>query len=206
MNTRPFQTPVAAVLLAGLSLLASACSSIPPTTKSGFLSSYSSLQEVDEHRLRYVSPDLRSYSSFMVDPVHIESLDDDLRPSDRAEIARYCRDAFVRVMQDRGFAITSTPGPYTGRLRIALTSIEDATWWKKIHPASGLLGAGRGGAAMEAEIVDSTTGVQLAAVVQSGVGDKFKAFNISTVSDVKNTIDVWAEDAAKRFERLRAAR
>jgi hypothetical protein len=181
-------------------LIASGCSTKPQLTRTGFLSNYSSLEQDGANRLRYVSPDLTTYNAFIVDPVTIDSYDDNLTTSERAEITRYCRETFIMVIHDRGYRITTLPGPCTARLRIALTSIQDSVWWKKVHPASNILGAGRGGAAMEAEIVDSNSGQQVAAIVQTGVGSQFKAFNITTVSDVKNTIDVWARDVGDHMQ------
>jgi hypothetical protein len=179
------------------------CSSAPRTTHTGFLSDYSSLKEVNAQKMNYASPEIRDYRSFMVDPVQIKSQQGELSAKDRAEIASYFRDSFAGVLRDRGYTITQTPGPGTARVRLALTNVHESTWWMKIHPASNLSGAGRGGAAMEGEVVDSVTGKQVAAVVQSGVGSQFTAFNFSTVSDIKSTIDEWAKNAGARLDELR---
>lgn len=187
-------------------LALAACSSGPSVTRTGFLSRYDSLEPVDSDRLRFVSSQLRHYTQVIIDPVAILPGDDGLERREREEIAAYCGDAFRMVVRERGLLVAGAPGPRTARLRIAITSIQDATWWKKLHPASNAMGAGRGGAAMEAEIVDSVTGEQVAAVIRSGVGSQFRAFNISTVSDVKNTIDVWARDAGHQLDSIQVRR
>lgn len=201
---RPLVASVA--LLSALGVVVTACSSAPPTTMSGFLSSYSRLERVSDTRLKFVSPMLRGYRSFIVDPVQMRSQRGDLKPEDRAEVARYFRTALVSELRDRGFTVTDTPDAGTGRVRIALTNVQDATWWMKMHPGSSLAGAGRGGVAMEGEIIDSVTGDQLAAVVQSGVGSQFTLGNFSTVADVKNVIDQWVKAVGERLTELRASR
>lgn len=95
-----------------------------------------------------------------------------------------------------GHHITSAPAP----------SLPVSAWGCGTPCLDGKDGAGCGGAAMEAEIVDSVTGEQVAAVIRSGVGSQFRAFNISTVSDVKNTIDVWARDAGHQLDSIQVRR
>ena len=179
------------------------CSSTPPLTRTGFLSSYDSLQKVSDHKMNYVSPSLTGYRSFIIDPVEIRSQPGELKPEERAEIASYFREALSKELRERGYAITTSPGADTARVRLALTNIQESTWWKKIHPASSLAGAGRGGASMEGEIIDAVTGDQLAAVVQAGTGSQFTAFNYSTMSDLRSTIDQWADHAGNRLDELR---
>jgi hypothetical protein len=193
----------ATVLIFAAFVFMGGCSSAPAMTHTGFLSDYSSLREVSPQRVRYVSNDLASYRSFLVDPVQILSQRGQLSAADRAEIASYFRSSFIGVLRGRGLEIAQTPGPGVARVRLALTNVQESTWWMKVHPASSLSGAGRGGASMEGEVVDSVSGKQLAAVVQSGVGSQFTAFNYSTVADIKSTIDEWAKIAAERLDDLR---
>ncbi len=199
--------PVTGLLIAlafsvSLSALLGGCSSSPSTTHSGFLSDYSKLSAVNDRKMNYISPELKSYRSFMVDPVQFRTQRGKLSADDRAEIARYMKDSIERVLQNAGYKLVSAPAADTARFRLAITNVHESTWWMKVHPGSNLAGAGRGGAAMEGEIVDATTGDQLAAVVQAGTGSQFTAFNYSTVSDIKSTIDEWAKVAAARFDEL----
>lgn len=201
-------TPVAltALLLAAiLSGTLGGCSSAPATTHSGFLSSYSNLTKISDVRMNYVSANLRNYDAFIVDPVQMRAGNtSDLTAEDRAEVARYFRQSFVQLLQQRGYAIVDHAGTGTARVRIAMTNVHQSTWWMKLHPASNLAGAGRGGAAMEGEVIDSVTGEQLAAVVQSGLGSQFTLGNFSTVADLKSTIDQWSKTAGDRLDELRA--
>jgi hypothetical protein len=185
-----------------LGLLLGGCSSSPATTHSGFLSDYSKLRAVNDRKMNFISPELKTYRSFMVDPVQFRAQRSSLKAADRAEIAAYMKDAIERVLQGAGYTLVAKPSADTARFRLAITNVHESTWWMKVHPGSNLAGAGRGGAAMEGEIVDANTGDQLAAVVQAGTGSQFTAFNYSTVSDIKSTIDEWAKVAAERFDEL----
>ncbi len=172
-------------------------------TRAGFLSDYSRLTSVNDTRMRYIAPELSEYQSFIVDPVQMSTQMGELSPEERAEITLYFRDTLTGILRDRGYLITETPGVAVARVRIAITGVQDSTWWMKLHPGSNLSGAGRGGAAMEGEIIDSVTGAQLAGVVQSSSGSQFTVGNFSTVSDIKNVIDEWAKTACDRLDELR---
>lgn len=194
---------LAALLLCAISMVG--CSSAPALTHTGFLSSYDRLETVNDNRMRYIAPELKNYQAFIIDPVQISSQKGQLKPEDRAEIATYFRESLVKVLGETGYKVTSTPGVGTARIRVALTNVQDSKWWMKVHPVGNLAGGGRGGASMESEIIDSVTGEQLAAVVQAGTGSQFTAFNYSTVSDIKSTIDEWARNAGQRLAELRAS-
>lgn len=99
--------------------------------------------------------------------------------------------------------MTDRPGVGVARVQIALTDIAESTWWRKIHPVWRSLGAGTGGASMEAEIVDSVTGERLAAVIQTVSGNQFDFTAFSTLADVKSAIDKWAETGRKELVMLR---
>lgn len=196
-----FCKPLGLALL--LSTLLGGCSSAPEMTRAGFLSDYSRLTSVNDSRMRYIAPELREYKSFIVDPVQMSTQKGDLSAEDRAEITLYFRDTLTGILMNRGYVITETPGVGVARVRIAITGVQDSTWWLKLHPGSNLSGAGRGGAAMEGEIIDSVTGEQLAGVVQSSSGSQFTVGNFSTVADIKNVIDEWAKTAGDRLDELR---
>jgi hypothetical protein len=88
------------------------------------------------------------------------------------------------------------------RVQMALTDIAKSTWWQKLHPGMRMTGAGTGGAAMEAEVIDSVTGEQVGAVVQSASGNQFDFTAFSTLADVKSVMDKWAELAAQRLREI----
>lgn len=187
-------------------LILAGCSSAPSTTQTGFLSSYAELTPAGPNRMRYTSPELGDYTAFIIDPVQVSSQPGKLEPEQRAEVANHFRRSLTSELTKRGYTVTETPGVRTARIRVAITNINDSVWWQKVHPASSLAGAGRGGAAMEGEIIDSITGDQLAGVVQSGVGSQFTLGNFSTISDINNVVDQWVLNACDRLDELRASR
>jgi len=177
------------------------CASTPAPT--GFLSDYAKLEKIETGKMRYISPQLREYSVYIVDPVQIRIAREQIKPEQRAEVARYMQDALTRVLRDGGYKLTSQPEVGAARLRVAITDIQEAKWYLNVHPATKATRAGRAGASMEAEVIDSVTGAQLAAAIRSGKGKQFELNPFSTIDDVKNVIDQWAKDAAARLQELR---
>lgn len=190
--------------LAGFAL--GGCASTPPAARTGFISDYSNLTTESAAKMKFVSPRLADYGSFLIDPVEVRVHGDALSPEDRAEAARYFRGAFVKVVEGQGLGVVDRPGVGVARVRLALTDVAKSTWWQKIHPASRMTGAGTGGAAMEGEVIDSVTGEQVAAIVQAGQGNQFDFSAFSTLADVKNAIDAWAEQAGARLKELRSTK
>jgi len=186
-----------------LFLTLAACNN-PRPTQSGFLSDYTHLKEVNSSKLRYIGPELSNYDSFIVDPIEIRIDRKVLNESERAEVARYFRAAAVRVLDDQGYDIVQDAGVGVARVRIAITDVQKAVWFLNLHPGSKLTGAGVGGASMETEVIDSVSGKQIAAVVQSGRGNQFELDTFSSLDDVKDAIDAWARSAAERLEEFRA--
>ncbi len=182
-----------------------ASSSVPSAT--GFISDYSQLKKVDSSTVRYVSPQLAQYRSFIVDPVQIRTRGSgELSGEQRAEVARYFHTKFVAALETNGYRLTRDASAGTARVRLALTDVQEAKWWLNVMPTTKLTGAGVGGASMEGEVIDSITGEQLAAVVRSGRGSQFELDTFSQLDDVKDVIDSWAKEAEKRLRELRAVR
>lgn len=189
-----------------LSLLASAligCSSKPGMTQSGYLSDYSMLEPVTEARMVYVAPNANAYRAFIVEPVAVLVEGDVLSPEDRREAIQYFHDAMVRAIEKAGDSVVESPGSGVARIRVALTDVAGSTWWQKVHPASRLAGAGTGGAAMEAEVLDSVTGEMVGAVVQTASGNQFDFTAFSTLADIKSAIDKWSTILTHRLVELR---
>lgn len=182
------------------------CSSTPPQTRTGFIRDYSRLQKTESGAMRYISPELREYKRYMINPVELRIQRDVLNPSERAEVAAYMRDSLVRILKAQGFDLTNQPGAGVATVRVAITDVQLSKWYLNLHPASKATGAGSGGASMEAEVVDSVTGRQLAAVVQAGHGNQFELDTFSKLDDVKDVIDKWADAAAARLKELRESR
>lgn len=195
------------VRMMGLSTLLSAwsaCASPPAPT--GFISDYSRLTPAGPGWMRYVSPKLAGYSAFMLDPVQIRVNREVLDDQRRAEVASYFRSAIIEVLQSGGYRLVSEPGVGTARFRVAITDVQQSTWWLNLHPATKVTGVGRAGASMEAEVIDSVTGEQLAASIRAGRARQFELNPFETINDVKGVIDRWAAAAKEKLMEMQRAR
>ena len=181
----------------------SGCAS--PPKPSGFISDYSNLKDAEPGVMRYIAPEAREYTKLIIDPVEIRVQRESggLTPSQRAEVARYLREAIGRVLRSRGYTLVTEPDVGVARIRVAITDVQDAKWYLNLHPATKITRAGRGSASMEIEVVDSVTGKQIAAAIRTGSGKQFELNPFSTVNDVKSVIDQWAESAGIRIDEMR---
>jgi hypothetical protein len=168
--------------LVGACLAACGCGLEKPETV-GFLSDYSHLRPETKLRSRYWPLDNRvaRYSQFLVDPVPVY-LDDKTwtklgRDTNLEELSQYMHDTMAKTLESHYPVAGVTPGPVTGRIRMALTYLE------KSRPF------GVGAVAIEAELLDSQTGEQILALheIQEGKGG-----GLSEWDDVKRIMDDWA--------------
>jgi len=153
----------AIVVLVGSALL-SACAT-PNVASAGFLQSYDGLQASDETGAVRTSTSpqdvLASYTSIIIDkPTLIEA-----RLS--AEQAEAMQSALAQALTDvlgRQRQIAGDPGPNTLRLRYAIVQVETSN--VALNAATSLIvgAVDYGSLAMEAEIVDSVSGEQRAAL------------------------------------------
>ena len=166
----------------------------------GFLSDYSKLVEESGSTLRYMNEAaLNKYSGFIVDPIQtrIDDPDRALSDEDIADLTSYMYDKVVEAIEKSDDRIAYRPAADVARLRIAFTDI-GKSHPISIVPWSSIAGLGIGGASVEAELVDSITGQQIAAVVQSKEGQSKVPF--TTMGDwtaAKQTIDTWAKKLEK---------
>jgi hypothetical protein len=172
MTNSQFSEAIA--LMCVLAVVAGPCgcqSSEAPDTASartpvtGFLSDYSRLESVDNSTLRYIDRDnrLHFYTKFIVEPVvvhwHADQPPPDVPASQMERLTQYAHQAIVRAVEHR-YLVVSESGRGVGRVRVALTDLAP--------PSDGVFP--RGLISMEAEVVDSVTGRQIAAVVQTQTG------------------------------------
>ena len=169
--------------LAGACWAAGGCGPEKPKTV-GFLSTYSHLRPETKTRSRYFPPGnrLARYSRFIVDPVALyiddETRADVSRDTKPEELAQYLHETIVKTLEPRYPVAGAAPGPETARLRVALTHLK----------RGGPLNVG--GAAIEAELVDSQTGEQLLASRE--IQQKKKTPSLDAWADTKQIMDDWA--------------
>jgi hypothetical protein len=115
------------------------------------------------------------------------------------DLANYMHNAFVQAISDR-YPIVSYPGPGVARVRVAITDISKGSPALNVLPQTKLSGVGLGGAAMEAEVIDSQTGEQLAAVLYKKRGNQLSFAGVKKWGDAKAVMDAWAKTFRKRID------
>lgn len=174
----------------------------------GFLSDYSHLEAESDTVLRYFNPrkPLSSYSKFIIDPVavHFHSIDEgtDISSEDLAKMRQHMYKAVYNALLKR-YSVVRQPGPGVARLRLAITDLKKSSPALNVIPTTKLAGVGLGGVSMEGELLDSVTGEQIAAAVQSQVGERFSLEGLSKWGDAKAVIDRWAEAFVERLDKAR---
>jgi hypothetical protein len=167
----------------------------------GFLSDYSRLQKESDSSLRYVNERaLKQYSAFIVDPVQarLGTSRSELTQQQLSDLKNYTHSKIIEAVKGAGKRIAYQPGSGVARIRVALTDLEK-TGAINMLPQASLLGAGVGGASMEAEVVDSVSDMQIGAVVESKQGSRIPFSNLGDWTAAKGVIDSWATRFQERL-------
>jgi hypothetical protein len=197
------KTSLLMLLAVGIMVIQCGCGS-KEMSRTGFLSDYSQLQKESDSSLRYVNERaLKSYSSFIVDPVKVRFYSGakskgKLTQQQVTDLTNYMHTKIIEAVQGAGKKVTYQPAAGVARIRVALTDIEK-TNAVNILPQASLLGAGIGGASMEAEVIDAMTGEQIGAVVESKQGSRIPFSNLGDWTAAKKVIDSWADRFQKRL-------
>ena len=179
-------------------------------SRTGFLSDYSRLETVSNESYRYVDERaVDKYSSFIVDEVKVHFFtgasavkaksEGKITAQDLKDLTNYFHSAIVKAISDSGHKVVYQAGPGVARIRVALTDIKE-TGALNVLPQASLLGAGIGGAAMEAEVIDSVTGKQISAVVEARKGSRIPFSNLGDWGTAKGVMDHWANRLKERLE------
>lgn len=171
----------------------------------GFLSDYSHLSSVSETTLRYTNPKIKlgNYSKFIIDPVvvhfHSKAKGADISSKELAELRQYMYATIHNAVLDH-YNVVRRAGPGVARIRVALTDIKKSSPAMNILPATKIAGIGLGGASMEAELIDSQTGEQIIAVIDSQEGKRLSLEGLSKWGDAKSVMDNWAQRFKERLD------
>jgi len=143
----------------------------------------------------------------MVDPVkthfHTGSEASEIPQQELEDLRNYMYVAVVNAISDR-YPIAHWPGPGIARIRIAITDLKKSKILQKLQPGSRFAGSGlSGGASAEIELVDSETGLQLAAGIESQLGNQFSLDGVSSWGDAKAVMDDWAKRIRARLDESR---
>lgn len=133
--------------------------------RSGFLTSYEQLQAdpADPRRLIYRRADVRweSFTGVLIEPVRVNV--NDLTP-DEAKALSAALEGFLAQSFSGRFPIVARAGPGVLRVRTAVTDVRRANVGMNILTTLVAAPLVNGGAAGEAEILDSSNGQRLAAI------------------------------------------
>lgn len=172
----------------------------------GFLSDYSKLKAESDVSFRYIAPGNRlgSYSKFIIDPVIIHlhtgsKVKGKLKEEDLRDITNYMHEALQKAIEDR-YEIVYRPGPGVARMRVAITDLKKSKIIQNILPIGKIAGTGLGGASLEGELIDSQTGEQIGALIESQIGKRLSLDGYSTWGDAKGVMNSWAKRFRARLD------
>jgi hypothetical protein len=189
------------VLITCAAVMSVSCLPNAKVKKIGFLSDYSRL-EPDDGSLRYINMQrLGEYSKFIIEPVYVRKYlkGESLSLENRMKISDYMQNAIIQALQDQ-YAIVSKPGSGVVRVKIAITDIDYSVPALNALPQTKIFGLGIGGASMEGELLDSETGEQIAALVESQKGKRLSLAGLEKWGDAKAVMDEWAERFRQRLD------
>ena len=187
-----------AVAAAGicLTVILSGCAKTAKET--GFLSTYAKLEPVSSTRMRYIAPNdvTGKYSKFIIEPITVKFYDTKTAKKTELDDIKHLQEYFhTQILEQKPdrYQIVSVPGLGVAKLRIAITNLEKSTPALNVLPQTKLTGVGLGQASVEAEMVDSQTGEQLAAAIDSETGSRFSFSGLSKWGDVEAVMKDWAK-------------
>lgn len=175
--------------------------------RTGFLSDYSKLEAQSDVSARYRTPGnlLGNYSKFIIDPVEIhwharaKAATAKLKEEDLRDLKNYMHEALLEAIKDR-YEVVYRPGEGVARLRAALTDLKKSDIVQNVLPIGKAIGGGLGGASLEAELLDSQTGEQIGALVESQLGERLSLDGYSEWGDAKAIMDRWAKRFRERLD------
>ncbi len=169
------------------------------TIETGFLDDYSNFQMsekvkgllVEKHATKKIS----DYSIFIVDPIEVrlthESKGEKLSVNQVQKLATQFHDDVVVALSEN-YEVVNMPGEGVLRIRTALTDIYPNKIYLNLHWSTTLSKQGIGGAAIEAEFIDTATGERILGVIDARQGKPLK-YNkgLSRWGHTKEVFDGW---------------
>lgn len=198
---RNFTPLIMALAFAGLAM---GCAPTMKMESGGFLSDYSKLEKVNDNYSRWKAPGWTKDSCvrLIVDPIQFDLDTTDKKEfsaDDRREIREYAQKKFTAIIA-KNREIVTQPGPGVCRVRLAFTDLEKSNALLNLYPMTRAAGAGRGGAAIQGELIDTESNKVVAMMTRRATGEFFEGGGVGSLSDIKTAIDVWSEDAEKKMD------
>jgi len=130
------------------------------------------------------------------------------RDTDSATLRRLKTTLHAAIVESLSspYRVVSQPGPGVARIRVAITDVNKDTPALNVLPQTRLTGVGMGGASMEGELVDSQSGDQIAAVIQSQKGSALSLDGYKEWSSAESVLKAWAKQFRKRLDEVRSGR
>lgn len=190
--------------------------------KTGFLNDYSELKPgtKDQAMLVYFNPAAhwQKYDSVLIEPVSMWSGPEYTISANDSQMLTSYYEAALKKNLSKNFKIVDQPGPSVMTVRVALTDATTATPVLRsisvVIPQARLLNsidklatgsyAFVGQAQSEGEVIDSVTGVRLAAAVDRLAGGlSIKNANVWEWGDAEKAMDLWAQRTDQRLVALK---
>ncbi len=194
--------------LIALSALVLAGCTMTRQEPSGFLPDYHGLEDSPHkngmmERVRSEKA-LRRYRRILVEPVTARRHPDaKMTRVDEEETAMVCARFTDQLVEEfgEGYTIVKEPSADTLRVRAVLTDARGAIPLMNLHYSTILIGAGLGGASMEAAFIDSQSGKVLAAFMDSKIGNRLNVLGGWTeFGHIKGLTRAWAAFLKKRLD------
>ena len=184
---------------------------------SGFLDSYEGFAESEQIRGRHVKKNpernVGEYSKFMIDPITVyftppkglSKLNPKrigINPKRLAELTDHFENEIKRALNER-YTVVNAPGEGVLRIKIAVTGIKANMPILNIHSYTSTTGIGLGSASMEGEAIDSVTGEQILAVIDSRKGKVMPKLKGERVDDIAKEAMDNKLDSLLKYETIR---
>ena len=200
-------------IMAGL--LAGIYGCVSPAEKTDYLSDYSKLETVSKSSYRYNDNLINSnYKGFILDPVEVHFQPDskaaaaeskgELTKQDVNDLTIYFYSAIIDAVNDSGYKIVYRTGTGIARIRVAITDLRKTNIvFAAVPTARVVTGIGVGGAGIESEILDSVSGKQIAASVETKEGSRIPFTGLSDWGGAKYAMDNWVNQFRKQLAEMK---
>jgi hypothetical protein len=196
---------VAALFLAGLSVLVTACSTPPqPFDEQMVQASLVGLEQVQDSTdiLLYVRPEaptLKDYGQFIVEPVMVTYTDRSmmgLAHQDVARIKQYLQEVVIAELETHGYGVVTEPAPNVLVVQLRLIGLAQGSPLLGAVLGAGNVGVDIGSVTVEADCHHSLSNRLDAVVVarRQGSGTEARGASLNKWRDVEAALDEWAEE------------
>jgi hypothetical protein len=119
-------------------------------------------------------------------------------------MTNYFGSAIIDAIQDSGYQLVYRTGVGVARIRVAITDLRKTNIVFAAVPTSRVVtGIGIGGAGIESEILDSVSGRQIAACVETKDGSRIPFTGLSNWGGAQYAMDKWVSRFRKQLEEMK---